>query len=897
MLDRVLRRIENLVIAQPRRVVGVAALVSLGALALGAGIELRTSRSELVAKDDPEQLRWERLREEFAGPDPLIVALEPAAGRPVGLDVLQEAADVLGAALEARPEVDYVFYHLEMDWLLENAVHLAPPAQLRRAIDQLEGLLADGTDSIVLGGLADLNDRVSAQIERALASGAVMPLSGASDEAARLSALLRAEHEFLEDPDDFVARHSGLLLQLARPPRDSSITPDGYLSTRDQKLLLLLVSPTDADAELAKQRRLVEIVRATADRVLQGLPVAYGLTGSPAMNVEEMASIRHDSQVTSGIAIAGVGLLAMLAFRRRRHALLGLIVLAMGVAWSIGAVRLEVGYLNMITTAMVPILVGIGIDFAVHPISQYEIERHDSRDRRKAVQAAFRKTSGAVVVSALTTSAAFFCFSFMQFRGFSELGVVAGGGVLLCLLAALFVLPALLLLHGDVASNRMAPVDRFWLPASGLLLRHPRVVTAAAIAITVVAAWAGRSVPLSTSLLDLLPPGAESLRYLEIVSDESATSVYVNIVVSDDLEQMREFERRARGSEVIARFESVLDFLPESTETTRAAVARVGEFLDRVSVTDAPWSGRSALAGSIERLERALEDAVEAAFVTGLSELVGPLEAARLEAEHAHALVSDASKTADVAWARGEQTMRERLRALIDQIRASAAAAPPSIDTLPRHLRTRFLTDRGRYLGFIHPANSIFDRPALGRFNNASFEVSANAIGFPVLFAAHSRQITSGFGLTLAAGSLLVLLILGLDLRSVLHMALALVPVGVGIAWMLGLMRAFGLSFNLANLVAVPLVLGVGIDNGVHMIHRYRLEGNAGMTVVLSHTGRAILVASLTTMVGFGSLSLASHRGMASLGVLLVLGVGASMVAALVVLPNLLVAFGWARRH
>jgi predicted RND superfamily exporter protein len=118
----------------------------------------------------------------------------------------------------------------------------------------------------------------------------------------------------------------------------------------------------------------------------------------------------------------------------------------------------------------------------------------------------------------------------------------------------------------------------------------------------------------------------------------------------------------------------------------------------------------------------------------------------------------------------------------------------------------------------------------------------------------------------------------------------------MGLVWMLGAMRLAGLSYNFANLVAVPLIIGVGIDNGVHIMHRVRLEGDRGLTVVMRHTVRAILIASMTTMIGFGSLALASHRGLASLGLVLLLGVGACLITSTVVLPNLLLALGVLKR-
>ena len=164
------------------------------------------------------------------------------------------------------------------------------------------------------------------------------------------------------------------------------------------------------------------------------------------------------------------------------------------------------------------------------------------------------------------------------------------------------------------------------------------------------------------------------------------------------------------------------------------------------------------------------------------------------------------------------------------------------------------------------------------------------------MFEAMSGRITAGFVRALGAASLVVLLLLLAHLRRLGDTLMVLVPVVVGTIWMLGLMRVFELSFNLANLVAVPLVLGVGIDSGVHLVHRWGAEGPRRIPAVLHETGRGVLIASLTTMVGFGSLGLASHRGMSSLGILLALGVFACLVASLAVLPSVYLLAGRAER-
>jgi predicted RND superfamily exporter protein len=275
--------------------------------------------------------------------------------------------------------------------------------------------------------------------------------------------------------------------------------------------------------------------------------------------------------------------------------------------------------------------------------------------------------------------------------------------------------------------------------------------------------------------------------------------------------------------------------------------------------------------------------------------LAGPLESARSEAQRC-AEVAAADATDITRWNRAQHELMLRAHGALRTLRESLGAEPPSLDNLPEEIRQRFLTRSGDLLGFIYPEGDVFEPSNLEQFVAASRRVAADATGFPLLFHKMARRITTGFYRSIWVGAILVTLILLLDLRRLDDTLLALLPLVMGMIWMLGGMRLLGLSFNFANLVAIPLIIGVGIDNGVHVIHRVRLEHAEGMDNVLRHTGRAILISSLTTMIGFGSLSLASHRGMASLGVVLLLGVGSCLLASLLVLPNLLVALGRVER-
>ncbi len=864
MIRRVLARAESLVLDYPRPVLIVAAALCAISIWLGAGIELITSREELVPEGDISWARWTELRTQFASAEPLILALEPSAEH-VTVDDLEIAAGDIGGLLEADPLVRSVFYRIDFDWLADQALALAPASDVDEAVETLQRLFAvDGT--LTLTGWADLNERIADELESSLQSGAVLSADAATAAARWLPAIVEAELDFLEDPQrliELLKHPSRLLVDAERP---GSLTGNGYLSTDDERFVFVLINPASTDGSLSAQRALVDSVRAAARTALSDRPgIRYGLTGPAAMTVEEMNAIGRDGRRTSWIAILGVLAVSLLVFRRRRHALLCLGTLAAGVVWSIGAVRLEIGSLNVITTALVPILIGMGIDYAVHPLSQYELERQQL-GRRQAVRAMLRKTRAAVIASAFTHAAAFACLMLMEFRGFSQLGLVTSVGVLLCLLAALLVLPALLLLGGapgrDEGRGRAA-VDQLWdARAARWVCKSPRVVIVLAIGATAVARLAATGVRLQSSLLELLPAGAESLRYLEIINNESALSHDFNLVVADNLDQLRALRTRAGDAPSIRRFESILTFLPEEPPASEAVAARARQVLEAIEIAGGTFDGRR-LQASLSRLEPLLADAADEAFVAGQATASGALETARQAAEAALQLTAGADPQQLARWAAADGDLHRAASVALKRLQQAATTPLPTRETLPANIVDRFVTERGLYVAYLYPAGDIYDTDFLRQFNAASARIATNAIGFPVLFENHSAMITSGFGLAFAAAALMVFLVLLLDLRNTRHTLLALVPVFVGTIWMLGFMRAFGLAFNFANLVAVPIVLGVGIDAGVHIVHRMRLEGDDGIMTAVTHTGRAILIASLTTMVGFGSLVFASHRGMA----------------------------------
>jgi hypothetical protein len=378
---------------------------------------------------------------------------------------------------------------------------------------------------------------------------------------------------------------------------------------------------------------------------------------------------------------------------------------------------------------------------------------------------------------------------------------------------------------------------------------------------------------------------------------DPVVSPLFNFVIAADLTSLREIRDRALDEPTIGAFQSILQFLPEDVEASRNAVEHLRQSLEGFEVTTSAGPlDPSRFAAAVSRVETALADASDDAFTAGLGELAAGLEQARSEAEATLAALARADSGHRQAIVEAEARLRVWTGRAIDDLRDAAQTPPPTLGSLPASIRERFMTRSGRFLGMLQPVGDVFDPTFLDEYVAASRRVSSEATGFPVVFHQMSMRIAKGFYRAVVVGAILVFVILLIDYRELRATLLAMIPLSIGVLWMLGGMRLFGLSFNFANLVGVPLILGVGIDNGVHVVHRLRLEGGAGMSTVLRHTGRAILIASLTTMIGFGSLALASHQGIASLGKILLLGVGACLVTATVVLPNVLVAAGGYRR-
>ncbi len=871
LLTRLLVRLAGGIGRHPLPVIaaGVLAAVAAGAFAV-THLKMATARLDLIGRDVPYVRRLLDLEAEFGDLNSIVVAVrapEPAAARAYAGD--------LAARIEGQPaRFRGVFYRVDPARLGGRALLFLERERVAALSAAAERLLP----ALEQGALPGALDAFAGELEARLA-GAGEPGEDGGDAA--LADLARA---LLADLDVALAGRTPAGTPLDELPGWDDA---GYVWGGDGSLILLVAFNEEDTGALDPKSAAVATLRGLLDDLAPAHPdVAAALTGKPVLDVDEMRTYEVDSQRASLLALVSVTLLLVAAFRRLLAPLLVGVCLLLSVTATLGLAAVWPGHLNLMAVVFVVVVIGLGVDFGLHLVARYDECLAAGWTSQEALREALGATGPAIVAGALTTAGAFLCALLTGFRGLREFGVIAALGVLASLAIMLTVLPALVVLldrrRREARGGQPGPVVR----ALGLLdrlhARHAGKVLAVSAALTAAAVLMAPRLRYEGNLLELQDPTLPSVQLeLQLLRDEQLSSWFL-AYTTRDLTRLAAAADRVRGLPGVARVESVRDRLPPEQEQRLPAVQALQRRLGALAVAEA-WPD-ARLADALRRLQEVLEEALDEALTGGREEALPVLEELLLAAEGALARleaegVTPAARRYDAAL-RG--ALERRLGAL-----ATPPAEPLTPQTLPSELRDRLVGRDGSYLLRIYPEEDLWDPLARGEFLAAVRAALPEVTGIPLLVHESSAAMAAGY---LQAGLYalgVVALFLVLHFRRPGPAALALLSLGVGAVWLIGLMGALDLPLNPANLVALPLLLGIGIDTSVHVIHRAQ-EAAPGEPLVGTSLGSALLFSGLTSVASFGSLMGASHPGTASIGSTVALGVLCCLLAGFLVPPAIL---------
>jgi hypothetical protein len=873
---------------------GLGAMLSLWVAA--TRLEFRFGHTDLVSASDRYRQLDERDRREFEEVPERVVVV-------VRVDDPEQAkrfATALAARWAHDPKIERVLYRIDLDPLKAKALWYLSPDDLAA----LHRRLATHQEQLVnLAGattLPDLFARLNREITSALV-GRVFTGFLDDDEAEEtppdltlVLSLLRELNRWLDGAQTYQSPWTAALGGTAPlPPRD------GFLWSDDQRLLFVLANPRRDTTEFNRFAAAVEAIRADIRDLQRGYPgIEVGLTGRAVIEADEMAVAQRDMALATVVAVLGVAALFVTFFRGVVRPALATITLVIGVCWSLGVTTLTIGHLNILTIVFMPMLVGLG-DHSIHFIARFEEERRAGRPLREALERTLGGTGMGIVAATGTTALAFVMLLLTGFKGLMELGVISASGILLTAGATLTVLPALLVLEERRRTPTPVRRDSHRVRTAGLgwLSRHPRATLATSGLLAGLAVLGLGGVRFDFSLLQLQAQETEAIVWAQRVTQHTKRSVLFDEIVVGSLEEAATKATALQALPSVAEVDSIVSVLPASPAQKRDLIR---DLRPLVAALPAPAEtpGRmdlDALGAALERIRFKMVEGDPAS--PGSAE-----ERSRRERQEARTLIEQALGTAGrmeaaaarEALSRFQSELFRDLAEMVRTLKQQPESEPASIGDLPPELRARYVGKTGQYRLFVYPAENVWEYRPLARFVADVQSVDPDARGTTVTTFEYLRVLKEGYTRAALYAVVGVAALALLVFRALVPALLALVPLTLGALWTLGLMGWMGVPLNAANLLLLPLIVGVGIDNGVYLVHRFReaTDGADGPLPIAPSAAKAITLASLTNIVGFGSLMLSSHRGIFSLGLVVAVGVVCLWVASVTTLPSLLALIG-----
>ena len=621
----------------------------------------------------------------------------------------------------------------------------------------------------------------------------------------------------------------------AKYQQDGAVVPEQYRQyfiTKEGNGVILRLYPAGLTTDVAFSQDLIDHIDQTIaaigpERFHPSIECVY--KGSFQNSANQFTIIIRDLKSTALYSIVGVLLLITLFFRQVVGSLFITLPLLMSLTWTFGVTYLAIGSLNMITVGLFAILFGLGIDFGIHIFARYREAHRRGMDIEQALTVTVRYTGKALATTAVTTSIAFYSLLLTDFKGFSEFGFIVGTGILFSLVAMVAICPAFIVLAERL--RLVIPIrKRSVLWRTG---RYPK--------------------PWATLLIGAVITGY-SLYHI------------------GDLEFEYDFSKLKPAPPPNINKGSLPQSLKEGRSPAIVLTESYDEAMEVVRTVEAikAANGDSSTVLNVKSVYSALPQDQDAKLV----------------------LIADIRALLD----REEGLFSESERAKLDSLRPYLDVEKLTLYDLPSDLTNEFKDKEGNILNFvaINASVELKDGKDAIRFAEEISHIETPtgktyiASSSHIIVAEMLKVMLEDSPLAVILTLVVVAVVLLIDLRSFVDTLLVLTPLLNALVWVVGFMYVFDIKLNLYNMVAFPTIIGMGIDNSVHIFHRYQEVGRGSLRLVLRTTGLALLATSLTTMVGFSGLVPAIHPALTSIGVLSLVGLGSCFITSVTLLPALL---------
>lgn len=877
---------------RPRLILGLALLLSvISVLYTVRNMEFLTGRDDLMPKNAPFQVDYRSYRAEFGDQEEIVAVIESDDA-----ERSTRAADALYARLQREQGVfREVFYPGGLPYFRTNGLLFMP-------LDEIRQLRATLT----------------------MAAPVLKDLAAAPSVQTLFTSLTRQIDGYLVQPDPATLKSLTFMLGTldkgfkafdGKGGPSSGMSMDSFLKgNSDGKPTMLesagrqqviTVLPVKEQGSFVPAEKAIQVTRAALDEIL-GKPefkgIKAGLTGVPVLEYEEMATSQRDIELATILSLSLTVILLLFAFRGVLNVIAAMVSLIVGICLSFGFATLAVGHLNILSMVFAIMLIGLGVEYGIQVVLRYQEELKSGASGMEAIETGLAANIRTIIMAAATVALAFATFAFTDFKGIAELGIIAAGGVFICVLATFTVLPAMLILLERFRKPAPTPPPRpedqgindlSDHPIIRALFASPRLVIGLTLLLTLACVYPTLRTRFDYNLMNLQARGLQSVEYAYKLMRSKENSGYFAVVTARDRSEARQLSEQLEKLPAVDHVVSLLALVPGQQEAKLAELAALRQVMDAVRpapyeenlrVMELPaifenFRDRVARLQTMLESDRAREAKPVGAFLSTLDSFFASLEKEK-----------DRNALGMLREFQGGMfaELPDKLRMLKESLQATAVTEAD----VPQELKRRFVGTSGKLLLQVAPKGEIFEREPLEAFVRQVKSVVPKATGEPVMVYESLTVLRDSYLKAFGYAFIGIAAILLINFKSLRFALIGTLPLAAGLLLMVGGMWLAGVSFNSANIIVLPLILGVGIDSAIYIINRYRQGDETPARVAMSSSGIGVFLNALTILFSFGALMVAHHQGVFSIGAVMSLGMVASVAVFMVFLPALLEIWG-----
>lgn len=916
--EKILGKIADIIDRYPVFVFLGVMVVTFLALIFASRIKFDTEYEVFMPENARSIKAMKEIRKKFGSVEDVIIVIEGE-----NLIKAKKVADELALRFEKHPKYFLtVFYKIPTDFFQKYGLLFLSRKEIKDLTENIKKEkkeLKKYLSQLRLGGFFKfLNER----FEREYGGGKEMEKGKEGDLIQAMETLKKLvssvkkslERGVLPDSSELKDALGGFFMTPGKKEERKTQIKDGYFVSKDGKMLILFVRLSKSLTEEGEKYlfSLNKKLRGIVGSVKKRYPeVSIRMTGAVVGEMEEREAQKQGFSTSLSISFILILVLLMFSFRMWSTPLIAVIPLVIGLIWAMGFAGLTLGKLNIFSSIFAVVIMGLSVDFGIHMISRYTEERGKNHSVSWANKMVLTRTTQGIFTGALTTAAAFLTFVFLEFKGYADFGLLGGAGLLIALLAFILVVPLLFIFKDRKIVTQERRIKSQEFPFLGkignLIVKRKWWVLGIGTGITLVFLFLVilHGVPFESDLKKM-EPRTEAFLLRDTIIERFGVSPDALLITARSKQEMERLTRKLKKLEdqgKLGEVQSLATFIPKNQHERLQLIQKLRDVLEGIDmrlIKERDFLPEKEVKEWLKEMKRFRLNMLELSDLSYISGMDSVAVLAEIVAKETEDLLKRAEKNRKLPGILGEyekilaRMMEERWNTFKKMTLVKDTITP---DKIPASILREFVSKDGKsYLIRVSSAKDLYDLKVAFDFTSMVQRIAPNVTGLMVFTVEVLNIAWKSIKWAILYALIAIILVLFADFRKPELVFAALTPVIFGLIWLLGILYVFRMKLNLSSVMILPLILGIGIDDGVHIIHRYLEEGQDRIPLVLRHTGKAVLLTTLTTVMAFGSLTFSKMPAMASLGWMISIGLFACLFISVIILPALLKVLDKKRR-